>query len=305
MPIDFMPSSADPAAIDWITGRVVAAIERGDPGDAAALRFLLRRYCATDRADLRDALEPGLAEGLRCQAAAATIDERAAWLTLFAEAAAISDDDRLRAAGADLSGALRREWGRVAEVGSGAAGVEACLLAGSHLLDPQSIVPGAIDELERIVGAAYRPGGGLARSVDDPEGARGRLADHVRTASALLTAFDVSDRLPYPMLAEELIQFARESMWNDAAGLFCDPADEAQRSFAINCAAAGVLYRLAALHGRSDYRAAAVIRPDADYGRDAAGILRSLAGTFRDQDATGAAYGLALLAVGEFQNPNC
>jgi hypothetical protein len=304
MPIDFMISGVDSAAIEWITGRIVAAIQRGDAGDADALRFLLRRYCATDRADLRDALEPGLAEGLRCQAAAGTIDERAAWLTLFAEAAAVSDDDRLRVAGVDLSAALRQEWGRVAEVGAGAAGVEACLLAGSYLVEAQSIVPGAIDELERIVGAAYRPGAGLARSVDEPGGARGRLADHVRTASALLTAFAVSDRLPYPMLAEELMQFARESLWNEAAGLFSDPAD-APRSFAINCAAAGVLCRLAALHGRSDYRAAAVIRPDADYAGDAARILRSQAGTFREQDATGAAYGLALMALGEFRSPNC
>ena len=129
-----------------------------------ALTFLLRRYCATDRADLRDALEPGLAWGLRCQATAETTDERAAWLTLFSEAAAISDDDRLQAAGADLIGALRQEWGRVADVGMGATSVDACLLAGSHMLDPQSIVPDAIDELERIVAAAYRPGSGLARS---------------------------------------------------------------------------------------------------------------------------------------------
>ena len=94
------------------------------------------------------------------QAAAATIGERAAWLTLFAEAAAISDDDRLQAAGADLIGALRQEWGRVDDVGIGATAVDACLLAGSHMLDPQSIVPGAIDELERIVRPRTGPAAG-------------------------------------------------------------------------------------------------------------------------------------------------
>src|SRR6185295_16682365 len=104
------------AAIEWITDVVVAAIHRSGTIAADGLRFLLRRYSATDRADLRDALEPGLANGLRCQAAAETTDERAAWLTLFAEAAAISDDERLQAAGADLIGALRQEWGRVADV---------------------------------------------------------------------------------------------------------------------------------------------------------------------------------------------
>ena len=102
----------------------------------------------------------------------------------------------------------------------GAAAVDACLLAGGHLLDPQSIVPDAIDELERIVAAAYRPGRGLARSVNDPGGARGALADHVRTSSALLTAFDFSGRLPYPMLAEELMQFARETLWDEESGAF-------------------------------------------------------------------------------------
>src|SRR4051794_14269394 len=97
-----MSSDADRAAIDWITDLVVGVIQRGAAFDADALRFLLRRYCATDRADLRDALEPGLATALRCQAAAGTIGERAAWLTLFAETAAVSDDDRLPTAGADL-----------------------------------------------------------------------------------------------------------------------------------------------------------------------------------------------------------
>jgi len=208
--------------IDWIADVIVAAIHRGDAIAPDALRFLLRRYCATDRADLRDALEPGLANALRCQAAAETTDERAAWLLLFSEAAAISDDDRLHGAGIDLIGALSREWGRATDVGTGAASVEACLLAGSHIVDPQAIVPEAIDELERIVAAAYRPGSGLARSVNDPGGDRGALADHVRTSSALLTAYDFSGRLPYPMLAEELMQFARQTRWDAQAEAFHD-----------------------------------------------------------------------------------
>ena len=290
-----MIPDADRAAIEWITDVVVAAIQRGDAVDADALTFLLRRYCATDRADLRDALESGLAYGLRAQATAETTDERAAWLTLFSEAAAISDDDRVRAAGVDLIGALRQEWGRVAEVGMGATSVDACLLAGSHMLDPQSIVPDAIDELERIVAAAYRPGSGLARSMNDRGGARGALADHVRTASALLTAWDFSGRLPYPMLAEELMQFARQTLWDEQVGVF-HSTDGSQRSFAINCEAARVLCRLAALHGRSDYRKSAVIRSDADYAGDTARILRAQSGLFREHGVASGPYGLALIA---------
>ena len=292
------------AAIEWITDLVVGVIRRGAPFDADALRFLLRRYCATDRADLRNALEPGLASALRCQAAAATIGERAAWLTLFAEAAAVSDDDRVQAAGADLIGALRQEWGRVDDVGMGATAVDACLLAGGHLLDSRSIVPDAIDELERIVAAAYRPGRGLARSVSDAGGGRGALADHVFTSSALLTAFDFSGRLPYPMLAEELMQFARETLWDGESGAFQDPSDDSSRLFAVNCGAVGVLCRLAALHGRSDYRAAAVIRSDADYAADAARILRAQRDTYREQGVTSASYGLALLAYDEMAKAN-
>jgi uncharacterized protein YyaL (SSP411 family) len=294
-----MISELDHAALEWITDVVVAAIKHGGSIEAEALRFLVRRYCATDRADLRGALEPGLTAGLRCQADAGTTGERAAWLTLFSEAAAISDDDRLQAAGTGLIAALRQEWGRVADVGIGATAVDACLLAGGHMLDPQSIVPAAIDELERIVAAAYRPGRGLARSVNDPGGARGALVDHVRTSSALLTAYDLSGRLPYPMLAEELMQFARDTLWDEDAGAFHDSTASAQQSFAVNCEAVRVLCSIAALHGRSDYRAAAVIRADADYAGDAARILRAHSATFRAHGVTSASYGLALLAFHE------
>ena len=53
------------------------------------------------------------------------------------------------------------------------------------------------------------------------------------------------------------------------------------------------------VHGRSDYRAAAVIRPDADYAADAARILRSQRDTYREHGVTSASYGLALLAYDE------
>src|ERR1700722_12631491 len=108
-------------ALEWITGAVLAAVERGEAVDAPALTFLLRRYLATDRADLRLALEPALASALERQAIAETTAERAAWLTLLAEAARVSADARIRAAGAALIGALRHEWGRITEVDAGAA----------------------------------------------------------------------------------------------------------------------------------------------------------------------------------------
>ena len=64
-------------------------------------------------------------------------------------------------------------------------------------------MPRAIDELEHAVAASYRPGEGLVGS--GPAAGRGSADDHVRAASALLTAFEMTGRLPYSMLAEELI----------------------------------------------------------------------------------------------------
>jgi hypothetical protein len=281
------------AAIEWITGAVVAAVERGETVDAPALTFLLRRYLATDRADLRVVLEPALAGALESQAIAETTGERAAWLTLFSEAAAVSDDARIHAAGVDLVRALRQEWGRVTEVEAGAASVDACL-AGCHLLDPQSIVPDAIDELERIVAGAYRPGDGLAHSLNQPSGVRGRFVDHVHTSSALLGAYELTGRLPYPMLAEELMQFARQTLWDGQAGAFRDSSQDEQTSFATNCHAARVLTRLSALHDRSDYRAAAVLASGADYRGDVTRILAAQRDTYRQHGVGSAAYGLAL-----------
>jgi hypothetical protein len=282
-----------PEALEWITGVVLGAVERGEAVDAPALTFLLRRYVATDRADLRLALEPALASALQCQAIAETSVQRAAWLTLLAEAARVSDDARIHTAGADLIGALRQEWGRMTEVDAGAASVEACL-GGCHLLDPQSIVPDAIDQLERIVAAAYRPGDGLARAINEPDGPRGRLADHVSVSSALLTAYEITGRLPYPMMAEELMQFARQTLWDGQAGAFRDSSQDPQRSFATNCQAARVLTRLGALHDRSDYRAAAVLASGADYRDDVTRILTAQGETYRQQGLISAAYGLAL-----------
>src|SRR5205814_728343 len=81
---------------------------------APALICLLRRYIETGRDDLRDAVEPALARALE---PGATGHDRAEWLTLFAEAARASADERLREAAADLTAALRQDWGRADAVG--------------------------------------------------------------------------------------------------------------------------------------------------------------------------------------------
>ena len=94
------------------------------------------------------------------------------------------------------------------------------------------------------------------------------------------------------MLAEELMQFAARTLGDaDAAG-FLD-GDTASKPFALNCEAASVLYRLAALHRSDEYREAAVVAPAADYGRDAERILRWLAPEVPEAGLAGAVYGLA------------
>ena len=62
-----------------------------------------------------------------------------------------------------------------------------------------------IDDLEQVIRSAYEPGEGLMGAS---------LLDQLRTALALLTAFELTGRLPYSMLADELLQFARRTGWD-------------------------------------------------------------------------------------------
>jgi len=140
-------------------------------------------------------------------------------------------------------------------------------------------VPRAIDELERAVGGSYRPGEGLlsAKAADG----RASAEDHVRAASALLTAFELTGRVPYSMLAEELI-----------AILGRDVADEDP---ALAAPLARVLCRLADLHDDEGYRGAAVIAAGVDYRADAARILAAESARARSAGPSRhAAYGIAL-----------
>jgi hypothetical protein len=268
------------ADLDAIASRALDAVAHDDPLPAEATTFLLRRYVASPSADLAAALGTALARALDAAHLARDAIDCAPWLTLLVEASAVADDERILPAAADLVDRLRASWPGDATTTGGfvasASSIEACLRA-STILNAAAIVPSAIDELERIVGAGYRPGAGVLGGV---------LAAHVPAASTLLTAFDVTGRLPYSMLAEELIQPARR----------IDVADCAR-----DCAAARVLCRLAALHDDGDYRAAAVIAPDADYRADAARILHVHA----PRASTAALNEAALyaLAFGELTSP--
>jgi uncharacterized protein YyaL (SSP411 family) len=146
------------------------------------------------------------------------------------------------------------------------------------------LIPRAVDELERIIAGAYQPGHGVAHTIGGAVRERGSASDHIYAASALLTAFELTGRLPYSMLAEELTQSFRSNLAEDAE---VETIAEAVR----------VCRRLAALHENAEYRAAAVIAETADYRADAERLLAAIANR-RGFDAEAVAlYGLALANV--------
>jgi uncharacterized protein YyaL (SSP411 family) len=221
-----------------------------------------------------------LAQSLALGDADPTVIGRAGWLTLLVEATAVADDERMRLGVAALVRALRADWAAQAQIDEISASIEACLRA-AEIVEPGDLVQDAIDELERAIGGSYRPGQGLVRNLDGLR-ARGSFDDHVRSASALLTAYEVTGRLPYSMLAEELIAAAGRTHPPDAG-------------LVIQCEAARVLCRLAALHDDPDYRGAAVIAAGADYRAEASRILAAESVRARGGSASAAAaYGLAL-----------
>jgi hypothetical protein len=281
----------DGAAIDRITDRVLASLAR-DTVTAPAVALLLRRYRDTDRADVREGLGVALAHALDRCLAASSVDERAGWLAALVDAVAITDDGRLRLAAADLASALEHDWGRAAVVETLMRSIDACLMA-IHVFEPRTLVQRALDELERVVGAAYRPGEGMA-DLTAGLPARGRLADQIRSAAALLTAYSLTGRLPYSMLAEELTQFSLRTLWDAEGGGFYEDVARVAKPFALNCEAARVLCRLAALHLDDDYRHVGIIAPEANYADAAGRVLESQAAQLDEPGCDAALFGLAL-----------
>jgi hypothetical protein len=272
----------DRTTLDWLTGRILDPIEAGERVGPVPLALLLRRYLSEARADLAEPLGVALARELDHQARQGCESDREEWLTLFSAAAAASSDPRLAQAAGELLPAVRRVWSDRAggSVEPVMRSLEACLAA-VHLPAARELITEAIDALERVVGAAYRPGAGMSH---DATGAftRGGPGDQVHSASALLTAFLLCGRLPYAMLADELMQ----SVLNSPAGQ--------DRPFDVDCDAARVFCRLAALHRAEEYRRSAVLPPGVDYAHEAARVLDALAPLLPGRDSEAAAFGLAL-----------
>lgn len=250
------------------------ALASGRSPSPVALTVLLRVYAATGRDDLERALGASLATAAGASHEHEPLATRAGWLRLYAEAARLSDDPRLRHAAETLASGLQAAAAAATLCADRADAVEA-VLAACRAIDARRFAPPAVEELERLVTADYAPGSGL----------RGRSAgDSVAVALALVAAFEVTGRLAYPMLAEELIRAVRHEV-----------ADE---SLSTCCAAARVLGRLALLHDDEGYRATAVLAPEADYAADSRTLLDRIASRRRTPEED-AAYALALTECGE------
>jgi hypothetical protein len=135
---------------------------------------------------------------------------------------------------------------------------------------------------------AYHPGELLPRSLQNPEEPDGGIEEHVAAASALLTAHDLTARLPYSMLAEELMQAVRRPGGPHQAG------GPEGLSCAGRCALARVLGRLARLHDDDDYRRLAVVARSSDYRAEARAVLDAIAALHRASTEDAAMFGVAM-----------
>jgi hypothetical protein len=268
-----------------ITAILLQADARGEPLGPAGVAFLVRRYAATGATELRGALERGLTGAL--DELATEQPPQPAWIHTLSEAAAVTDDERIPGAVAGAARALCEAWPGRGAVAEAMHSVDACLTA-AVLLNDAHLIGAAVDELERAMCVAYHPGEMLPRSLGRADDADGGLDEHVAAATALLTAHDVTARLPYSMLAEELIQTVQRT------GGSASPGGPRSPHYAAHCALARALCRLARLHDDEEYRQAAVIARACDYRADAKALLDGMGQQHGDAIEDVARFGVAM-----------
>jgi hypothetical protein len=201
------------------------------------------------------------------------LDTNAALLRVYADAGAQLGNDRyLAAAGALVSFITTRltsstggyrgsEDDPIVYTDSSAAASAALLAAGAALGDT-GLGQDALQSLERVLLASYRPGFGVAHYIEDEPRVRGLLADQVSAMHALLDAQQAAGGEPYGMMAEELAHYMLRIL-DGAEGGFLDrqhdPDDmgllqSPRTPFVANCEAARGLARLARLSGNPEFR---------------------------------------------------
>lgn len=261
--------------------RILDACAREESIDPRALQLLLRRLSATGRPDLAVPLGDALARALDRIANESPDEDGDRWLAVFSEAASMSDDARLGRAACALLTQMRSQWSRDV-VDRAMRSIDASLSALGVAGSP-GLAAAAVDALERVVAGAYRPGEGMAHEIGAPRFAGGDLADHVSSASALLAAYALTDRLPYAMLADELMQYTIRCADRYSGASFADRCDEAR-----------VFCRLGMLHRNDDYRESAVMSAGLDYVSEAARRLALLEPLVEARGVAAAPFGLAL-----------
>lgn len=289
--------------------------ESAEPA-AGPLTFLLRH--GVDELDdpSREALEAALGRAIagcsrRVDAGPAGLAEAVEWLPVFARVAALSSDPRVAALVADLVARVRRHWPSQGRVAEASLAVASCLAAVNLLdalvppdasgathgeADPvRALLQATLDELEGLVQRAYRPGTGMQGTLaGEPSSESAELLAQIATADALLRAYAVTGRLPYVMLAEELVLTARRRWWDEPAGGF-GPIGERLEPSALSAhgLAVAVLCGLARAVSGADWRGSG--DSGESYRRDAARVLERLASGARSGSARARVdYALAL-----------
>ena len=151
----------------------------------------------------------------------------------------------------------------------GTARMARAFAAASEAFGDSSLLEYAVDAIEHVVAGTYERGGGIAHRAGRPVGcARGCSPTQVGASAALLDLHDLTDRDVYLDMAQELMHFAIQRLWDTAGGGgFLDrvnaPDDvgllrEPVRPFAANCEAARLLLRLARIAGDAAFRERAV-----------------------------------------------
>ncbi len=171
------------------------------------------------------------------------------------------------------------------------ATMASAVLRAAAVFDDAALRDVALESLERVLLACYRPGHGVAHYFDGRAHVRGLLGDQVAMAVAQLDAFEATGNIVYEMMAEELAHYAARELWDaDAGGFFDRAVDDKDvglmrvrlKPFVTNCDAARMLHRLGASSG------------DAEFARLGDAALAAVAPAAAQQGPLAAHYVLAL-----------
>lgn len=303
----------------------VAAADQPQPG---LLEFLLQCYSADVDAESREVgdesrevIEAALGRAIAArsralEAGSGAPSDAVEWLSVFVRVAELSTDPRVAAIVADLVAHVRLAWMNDAVAGQARAvssclGAVACLNtlaaretgAASDSDDvaafataARELLQACLDRLETLVHRAYQPGAGMRTSLDEDDlTAESDLFAQMATADALLCAYAATRRVPYAMLAEEIVLVARRRWWQDTEGGFgAGGGTMTGPDVAANSLAVRILCRLARLASDAEWRASS--DSDVSYRYDAERTLLRLGPMAeRAGSALRADYALALV----------